>query len=536
MTTRISQLAPLASPQTNIQLPVLDVNDTSQSSAGTTKHATLLALLSALVLSGDLSGTLAAPTVAKLHGLAVGTSPGGTASFLRADGTWSVPPTAAGLTDWINVQTAYGADATGATDSTGAFQSAINAAQTYNTVVYIPAGTFQCGALSVTKQLTMMGAGSGATTLKLKNGTNDYLIKFAQTSGAITNARFCDFKIDGNAAGQSGSSGGIKASGSVECYFERLHFTNIWDWGLQLGPQPGGAFGHNNRIQGCTFDNATSSGVGGGIWTTSNDENQIYFCDFQYLGGGSAPSGSAYPVMLYDQAGLHTIVGCTFVGSRGSATNVLGIRVQNATQTRIAGCTFDGVGGDGVWITGTDCVVTGCEFTSVGDQAATAGVFAGVHLEFGTARNAVTNNNLSSSSTNGKSGYLIREESTGGSGPNLIANNVLRVNGTIAVAKLQSQGAASIVKNNIGYNPVGNIAGVVLTGSGTPVSPSNTDCEVWITCGVGVTVSSVSVNGGTIPVTVAASTTSPAIFVPAGGTGLTVTYSGGTPTLTVNGS
>jgi hypothetical protein len=516
MTTRISQLASLGSPQTNVLLPVVDVNDHSQSSAGTTKQSTLLALLSALALSGDLSGTLAAPVVAKLHGLAVGTSPGGTSSFLRADGSWSVPPTAAGLTDWINVVTAYSADSTGVSDSTGAFQSAINAAITYGTVVYVPAGTFLCGVLSVTKPFTMMGAGAGATTLKLKNATNDYLIKFTQTSGAITNARFCDFKIDCNAGGQSASSGGIKASGSVECYFERLHFTSAYDWGLILGPQPGGAFGHNNRIAGCTFDNATSSGVGGGLWTTSNDENMITGCDFQYLGGGAAPAGSAYPVALYDQAGLHMITGCTFVGSRGSATNVLGIRVQNATQTRVVGCTFDGVGGDGVWIAGTDCVVTGCEFTSVGDQAATAGIFAGVHLEFGTARCIVTNNNLSSSSTNGKTGYLIREESTGGSGSNLIANNALRVNGTIAVAKLATAGTASIVTGNIGYNPVGALGPPAVPTSTTVfTNPYNVECRVYVSGG---TVTVIALDGQ------ATGLTTGGFVVAAGGT-ITLTYS-----------
>jgi hypothetical protein len=469
---------------------------------------------------------------------AEGTAPVAHQAGFTAEGVITAGGTAQlKVTEWLNVKTVFGAAGNGTTDDTAAVQSAVSLAETAGGGVYVPPGTYKImSPLAVTAPFTLLGAGQAATTFAVASGVNDYLVKFTQGSGAITRARFADFTISGNAANQS-AGGGISAVGAVNCFFERIHFTSCFNWGLALQAIPGGAFGHHNKITACSFDNAANAGFGGGGWATSSDENFWTECDFQYLGGAAAPVGS-YPVMLLDQAGLQHIENCVFVGSRGSNTDVIGYRAQSASQSKILGCTFDGVGGDNVFINGTDCLIEGCTMTSVADQAATAGWGAGVHLEFGTARNVVTGNNVSSSATNGKTGYLIREESTGGAGANLIEGNTLRVSGTVAVAKLVSQGAASAVRGNVNYNPVGSItgAGIVLPGSGTPLgNPGNVDCEAWITCGGGVTVSAVTVNGGTIPVTVAAGTTSPAIFVPAGGAGIAVTYAGGTPALTVNG-
>lgn len=436
------------------------------------------------------------------------------------------------VTEWLNVKAVFGAAGNGTTDDTAAVQAAVSLAETAGGGVYVPPGTYKITSpLAVTAPFTLLGAGEAATTFTLANGVNDYLIKFTQVSGAITRARFADFTISGNAANQS-AGGGISAVGAVNCFFERIHFTSCCNWGLALQAIPaGGGFGHHNKITGCSFDNAASAGFGGGGWATSSDENFWSGCDFQYLGGASAPVGS-YPVMLLDQAGLQHVEDCVFVGSRGSNTDVIGYRAQSASQSKIIGCTFDGVGGDCVFVNGTDALIEGCTMTSVADQAATAGWGAGVHLEFGTARCIVTGNNVSSSATAGKTGYLIREESTGGAGANLIEGNTLRTNGSIAHAVLATAGAASIVRSNIGYNPVGKQTAPGFPGSGSPlVNPFNSDEDVWITCGAGVTVSVIAIGGNTIPVTVAASTTSQKISVPPAQS-ITVTYAGGTPSWT----
>jgi hypothetical protein len=72
----------------------------------------------------------------------------------------------------FNVVTQYGADPTGAADSTGAIQDAINAAEKVGGVAYLPEGTFKVSpqgesnaALVVSGKMVLRGAGKGRTFL-----------------------------------------------------------------------------------------------------------------------------------------------------------------------------------------------------------------------------------------------------------------------------------------------------------------------------------------------------------------------------------
>ena len=48
-------------------------------------------------LAGDLGGTTASPTVAKIQGTTIQTPPGGTTDYLRADGNWAAPSGGGGV-------------------------------------------------------------------------------------------------------------------------------------------------------------------------------------------------------------------------------------------------------------------------------------------------------------------------------------------------------------------------------------------------------------------------------------------------------
>jgi Pectate lyase superfamily protein len=395
---------------------------------------------STVTTKGDILVASAASTLARL-------GVGSNGQKIVADATQTLGVKWA--TDAYLLATDYGAKFDGNIDDAAALQTAINAAISANKPLILAPGTAIVGtALSIGSPVTIIGSGREATTLKAKNALNDYVMSFTggTTGVGIIGAHFSDFTIDGNSTNVA-AGGGIKADGAVQCSFERLHLTSCYDWGIKLGPITGGAFGHHNRVVGCLFDQGGgSAGFGGGVWTTSSDENWFYGSDFEYLGGASNPVGSS-PIMLYDQAGLQHVTATNFVAG---SHNCIGIRVQNAKDTKMVGCTFDGLAGDSIFISGTRCVIVGNLFTSPGDNGSVAA--SGVHLEFNTHFNVVSGNVLETSNNTGKTRSLIREESTGGSGDNIIEGNALSQNAAPTVALLESAGAATtILRNNVGW-------------------------------------------------------------------------------------
>jgi hypothetical protein len=361
----------------------------------------------------------------------------------------------------------YGATFDGSTDDSTALQAAITAAATAKKPLILPPGTAMIGtSLNVTSAVSVLGSDRENTVLKAVNGLNDYVIKFSGGSAGvgIVSAHFSGFTIDGNSANQT-AGGGISADGAVQCTFERLHLTSNYNWGLKLGPITGGAFGHHNRVINCLFDNSGSSaGFGGGAWTTSSDENWFLACDFEFLGGSSNPVDNN-PVMLYDQAGLEYVVDCNFVGGYH---NCIGVRVQNTKDTKIIGCTFDGVAGDAVYIVATKCLIASNTFTGIGDNGV-AGV-SSVHTQYGAAYCIISNNVFESSVNVANLRSHVREEQIGNSGPNLIEGNTF-VTATYAptTAAVESAGLGTVVRNNLGFVTDNLGTSVIASGSTTIV-------------------------------------------------------------------
>ena len=438
-----------------------------------------------LRLTGDLGGTAASPTVpglagkantASLHAVATSglytdltgrpTIPaaysdeqardavsamlveGANVTLVKDDAANTVSISAAGegaAGPWVNAKTDHGATGNGTTNDTAALQAAINAAVAAKRTLYLPAGTYVSGALTVPGSLTMIGEGTASTILRVAAGTNAYLLTYSG-AGNDTRCTFSAFTIDGNGSNQT-AGGGINAIGAVEHVFDKLRFINCHTYGLRIAGFANGDFGHHNRITGCLFDaTLPSAGLGAGVLLTSADENWVTDCDFQYLGGGVFPSA-----MVHDQAGLQMIQDCVFVGSQGNNRPIRGVWLDTGNRSTVRGCIFDGVGGDNVFVKGVRHIVEGNRFTFIGDQGnATA---SGVHFEFGAQRNLVIGNQFEAAGTAGKTRSYIRE-SDGDPGNNLVAGNNFEDSTVLSVGKLELRAAAAIptrVVDNIGY-------------------------------------------------------------------------------------
>jgi hypothetical protein len=416
--------------------------DTALSTANAAQTAAAGKIDESIVTTkGDLLAASASATVGRL-------GVGADGQHLVADSTKTLG-VAWKDTRWL-LASDFGAVFDGTTDDAVALQAAIDAAIASGKPLALDPGTAIIGtSLSISDSVTIVGAGRQSTILKAADGLNNYVISFTggNPGEGIIGALLSDFGVDGHNSAQT-AGGGILANGAVQCTFERLHITSCYDWGLKLGPISGGAFGHHNRVVNCLFDQGGgSAGFGGGAWLTSSDENWFIGTDFEYLGGASSPIGSS-PIMLYDQAGLQHIIGSNFV--QGS-NNCIGIRVQNAFDTKIIGSTFDGLAGDCIFLVANKCVVSGNLITGPGDAGSQPA--SGIHLEFNTHFNVISGNSLETSNTvAGQVRSLIREEGTGGSGDNLIeGNSVTWGSFGPTVGLIESGGTNTIVRNNIGW-------------------------------------------------------------------------------------
>jgi hypothetical protein len=179
----------------------------------------------------------------------------------------------------------YGA--TGGSDDTTAFQAAINAANTAGGgLVYVPSGIYTCAQLTMYSNVKLIGAGAGATTIKLKDGTNADLIRtqnFASLTGTNTGAAPNNYSIEnmtlaGNSANNSAGNG-ISAYGYRPVYkwVEITDFAGVGiyqEWRATAGYASVNLTGHDmhGRIVGCDIhDN-----LGGGVdWYGPSDANMV---------------------------------------------------------------------------------------------------------------------------------------------------------------------------------------------------------------------------------------------------------------------
>jgi len=192
-----------------------------------------------VALAGDLSGTLAAPTVAKLQGTAVSSPPGGTTSFLAGNGTWQVPVGSAGGTlpattsPTTTATLANGPAAAFASTAGGAYTITLGNAATAGAGIsqFVTKTTTDASALSVIPPSGGETIGGTTTAYKLfasgdrlevmSDGANWQVIQYQVADVSITSTQ--TFTVPGGwslidatvLGGGSGGAGGGTSSGNT---------------------------------------------------------------------------------------------------------------------------------------------------------------------------------------------------------------------------------------------------------------------------------------------------------------------------------
>jgi len=325
-----------------------------------------------------------------------------------------------GGTDWINV-TVFGADPSGAADSTAVIQAAITAAKTSGAGVYFPAGTYKISA-----SLNVGGGSPGAVTICgdgwesqifLANGSNAYIFDFGSTGPVYTpGLTIRDLYLNCNGTNQTSGGGGIFARGAVWCVFDHLWIEAPWGEGLRFYQDGTGSYGHHNTVQNCLFKDGrnVTGGAGLAMRVEQADENRFIGCTFQDCGNVSA----AYNGQVHDtSAGNSTYLGCAWVGGATGASFLKSD--SNPGQLMFSGCSFDGPNtGNMLDLQGTGHMVTGCNFINIG-QGATSGQYAAVYLDGAQAQDCV----ISGCSFAGLNAHATAILESGGANSNNIGLN-----------------------------------------------------------------------------------------------------------------
>jgi hypothetical protein len=262
----------------------------------------------------------------------------------------------------------YGADLTGATDSTSAIQEAIDAANAaYNATgfgdggntVYLPAGKYAYAGVILKPGVNLMGAGGWLTQLAL-TGVNTTGIKSpAATSGLAINSISTQISNLSLISGETTPSGQVMLNAIGFTYST---FTNVnFEW-------CGGC-------SGITMLNSVLAGSGG----PPQWYNQFYSCNF--IRRASRPAGGI-AMQLGDTDGTkEQVTTWTFVGGRVSgAGDGSGLQLRG-TGNQFFGVTFEGMD-------------TAVYVGSNGTRGATANTFVGCYWEGNTVNRQIYANAL----------------------------------------------------------------------------------------------------------------------------------------------
>jgi hypothetical protein len=283
----------------------------------------------------------------------------------------------------------YGAKGDGLTDDSHAIQLAINAAaKAGGGEVYLPPGTYSVagpnadgGCLTLKSGVTLSGAGAGATTLKLADGSSAVggIVRTSAQHNTV-DAKVADLTIDGNQGATSGTVNGL-VSGSASN--PNAHSVGLQISGVELANCSGSGLvadtltdnlrvtdsvAHDNGDDGFTTrfatrdgradsvkfsDNAAYGNGGDGfdIHTTSwaNTEAAVLLNSDSHGNGGDGIklTGFAQPQKSL-QYPEDTLGGGTVYGNGGA-----GVRLENIQRATLTGLDIHDNGEEGINLAGT---------------------------------------------------------------------------------------------------------------------------------------------------------------------------------------
>ena len=436
--------------------------------------------------------------------------------------------TASKLTDIVSVKD-YGATGNGTTDDTISIQAALNSGAG---ALLLNPGTYKVSSLTIPSGVTLVGFGAYQSVLQSNSAT-------LTTIAMNTSSCIKDLKVLTSVTKTAGFFVDVQGNGSVidNCEFSSYYIAiNV---GTAGSAQPVGTL-----ITDCEFRTPAVSSGSGAIQFTNFSNANVRNCIITGAVGTQADFGIKFRngdtgfltntnITLHGKALLIdtlvstnvyaiTIDSCVF-DSAGTITG--GSTVSSAEiipaggvyNTRFSNCWF-GLSASkmGCYMAPSGAGVidgitfTGCEFTDNGDCGLIA-VGTGVKNWIVTGGHAGGNTNYGVRAASGTSNFTITGMMCGniaGRGANnygividaaasdnyLIADNNV-VGNTSAGIYDQGTGTNAQVYQNLGYNGLGNVAGVTVGASPWSYTAAHTPESLYI---LGGTVSAITIDGNVI--------------------------------------
>jgi hypothetical protein len=305
--------------------------------------------------------------------------------------------------DWLNVVTQFGADNTGATDTTTAINNAVDALPAAGGGVYFPAGTYKITSALNWKVpgLTVITDGAAVTKI-VQNTANTPIIQVAgqgQSIGGLTLAyttqqttaqtaangiefgdatigscfmsTFCDLYVQKAYTGLAipSSLSSSSAAGLFSCHLRNIHVNGYAHHGIGLNGNGGG--GHNN-CTGCVFEN---------VYIHNNATGSPAPCDSTPLFLAAWDEVEFYQLNIeHGESFISDLIGCSQVGT----CKIDGLHIESMQ--------LSGSGGNAAYINADDH---------------SAVLVDGMTIRFSTM-SGTTDNPVARFSTSGPSSVIIR--------------------------------------------------------------------------------------------------------------------------------